>query len=101
MFLQIQKSPMIVEKSSVIVVWILIAFYLTCLLYLPLSGKSIIGWACLSGFIIYGVYNFTNKATLQQYTIKISLLDTLWGTILLTLVCSLTLALISMLNLVF
>ena len=33
----------------------------------------------LSGFIIYGVYNFTNHATLTHYTLRLSVIDTLWG----------------------
>jgi len=34
----------------------------------------------LSGFIVYGVYNFTNYSTLTHYTLKLAVLDTLWGT---------------------
>jgi len=33
----------------------------------------------LSGFILYGVYNFTNHATLKHYTLRLSIIDTLWG----------------------
>lgn len=45
----------------------------------------------LSGFIVYGVYNFTNYATLTHYTIKLSILDTMWGTLALGIVSALLL----------
>ena len=45
----------------------------------------------LSGFIVYGVYNFTNYAVLTHYTLKLALLDTLWGTLALGVVSALLL----------
>ena len=45
----------------------------------------------LSGFIVYGVYNFTNYATLTHYTLKLSILDTMWGTLALGIVSALLL----------
>lgn len=37
------------------------------------------------GLVIYGVYNFTNKATLYKYNNKTAIIDSLWGSILFTL----------------
>lgn len=34
----------------------------------------------LVGFVIYGVFNTTNVALFKDYSLKLALLDTLWGT---------------------
>ena len=34
------------------------------------------------GFITYATYDFTNLATLQNWSLKISIIDTIWGTAL-------------------
>ena len=44
-------------------------------------------WGGGLGFLIYGVFNFTNIAIFKNYNIKIAALDTLWGTILYTIAC--------------
>lgn len=38
------------------------------------------------GFCIYGIYNFTCLSIYQDYDIKVAMIDTLWGTILNTIV---------------
>ena len=38
------------------------------------------------GFVIYGTYDLTNLSTLQAWTIKLTIVDTLWGTFLCGLV---------------
>jgi len=43
-------------------------------------------WGALFGFITYATYDFTNLAVLSQWSLKISIIDTLWGIVL----CSLT-----------
>ena len=37
---------------------------------------------CLIGFIIYSIYNLTNYSTIEKYTLKMTILDTIWGTLL-------------------
>ena len=39
------------------------------------------------GFAVYGVYNLTTKAILHKYPWKVCAMDTLWGTVMFTLVC--------------
>lgn len=34
------------------------------------------------GFVVYAVYDFTNLATLQNYSLKMTLIDVVWGTFL-------------------
>ena len=38
--------------------------------------------AAILGMVIYGVYEFTNLALLKNWSIFISILDTVWGSIL-------------------
>jgi uncharacterized membrane protein len=34
------------------------------------------------GLVIYGVYDFTNYATLKNYSLKLAIVDTLWGAVI-------------------
>jgi uncharacterized membrane protein len=43
-------------------------------------------YGAIFGFILYSVYDLTNFATLQNWTLKLLFIDILWGTLL----CSLT-----------
>ena len=47
--------------------------------------KSLL-YSGLLGLFIYGIYNGTNLATLENYDINVALKDTLWGFILYTIV---------------
>lgn len=42
------------------------------------------------GFVIYGIYNATNLATLKNYSVKVSIVDTLWGSFLTFLISNLS-----------
>lgn len=48
------------------------------------SGEwtSALLYGALFGFFSYGVYDFTNMATLRNWTLQITLADVAWGTIL-------------------
>jgi uncharacterized membrane protein len=46
------------------------------------------------GLVIYGVYNMTTKALLHRYPWKVGIADTLWGTVMFTTVCFLTLVVV-------
>ena len=37
-------------------------------------------WGAAFGFIVYGIYNLSNLATLPQWPLKMSLIDMAWGT---------------------
>lgn len=39
----------------------------------------------LFGLCAYGIYNFTNLATFNNYSLKVAIIDTLWGATLYTL----------------
>lgn len=41
-----------------------------------------IGWGALYGLILYGVYDLTNFAVLEKWTVRMTLADIVWGCIL-------------------
>jgi len=70
-----------------LIAWIFVALALS---YFILSKdgdtKDKILQASLLGLCIYGIYNFTNLATLDIWNMKLVVGDTLWGTFLFGLV---------------
>lgn len=44
--------------------------------------KSCILWGFLYGIIVYGIFDFTNLVLFEDYTLKLSIIDTIWGGIL-------------------
>jgi uncharacterized membrane protein len=82
MFLDIQKK-FIFRVWSGIVVWVLIALFIAIhhcwVVYTAPFDPRILGF--VYGFILYGVYNFTNYATLYKYNPRVLVADTLWGTL--------------------
>lgn len=41
-----------------------------------------LGFGALFGFICYGIYDFTNLAVINNWTLLISIVDLVWGSIL-------------------
>lgn len=82
LFYDLQKK-FIFRVWSGIVVWILIGLFIAIdvcwVIKTTPFDPRILGF--VNGFIIYGVYNFTNYATLYKYNIKVVFTDTLWGTL--------------------
>ncbi len=39
-------------------------------------------WGGLYGLVVYGVYDFTNRATLDKWSLRLTLADTAWGIVL-------------------
>lgn len=77
---------------SAALAWALIPFGLV-LFVLPLAKTplSSLVYGALYGFILYGVYDFTNYATLAHWTIPMLVVDILWGATL----CGISSALIT------
>lgn len=88
MFLQIQQKPLRFRLWSGIIVWFLIALGITFIIrFFCIKNIFYSLWiGLLTGFIIYGVYNFTNYSTFEKYTLKVTIFDTLWGTFLVGIV---------------
>ena len=91
-FKSINKEEFPLRIWSGLIVWFLMAITVsTYLSNVDTTHLNIFLYGMLIGFLIYGIYNFTNYATIKKYTIKTTLIDTLWGTILfgiVTLICS-------------
>lgn len=76
---------------AAILVWIFMGLVATLFLLdvkTRLNNVEVLGYGMLIGFLIYGIYNFTNYATITKYKTKTVLADTLWGTLLFGTVCS-------------
>ena len=55
------------------------------LLLLYQNPTTIVECICIGllyGFVVYSVYNGTNYSTIEKYSLKTAIVDTLWGTIL-------------------
>jgi uncharacterized membrane protein len=45
------------------------------------SVESAAAYGALFGLVVYGVYDFTNLATLRHYPLPLALVDVAWGTV--------------------
>jgi uncharacterized membrane protein len=94
-YLAINKKlyqPIITVKSIRIpyaaISWLIIAISLNYFIFndnMLSKGQKIIK-AVILAFCIYGVYNFTNMATLDIWNLNILIRDTLWGMTLFAIV---------------
>jgi uncharacterized membrane protein len=75
----VQGSPLKFNLFGAIVCYILLIYGLN---YFILREKRSIKDAFLLGIIIYGVYETTNYAILNKWSLKSVAIDTLWGGIL-------------------
>lgn len=53
----------------------------------PLLGESAsmlnaFAWGAVFGLVLYGVYDFTNLAVLEKWTLRVTLADITWGGVL-------------------
>ena len=86
-FYKKEFDKMIKTKFNIpvaMLVYLFLAFGLAYFIILP--GQSLtenIIRGALFGLIVYGVYDFTNYSILKNYSIKLMVVDILWGTFLL------------------
>lgn len=85
--ISVQRVTMTIRILGAIICYALLIFGLY---YFILKDHRSILDATLFGIIIYGVYESTNYATLKNWTLKILLIDTLWGGVLMGLTTYLT-----------
>lgn len=91
MYSSIQKREMKINKVGAVLAYlfILITFIVFVIPAVEKTDKSLS--ACflnggLMGLCIYGIYNFTNMAVFYDYSLAVSIIDTLWGCVLFTVV---------------
>lgn len=80
MFTKIQRKPWSVRGLSALSVWIMMGLFVALQLeYCPTQPR----WLYfVYGFLIYGIYNMTNHAVFHDYNMKVALIDSVWGAIL-------------------
>ncbi len=63
--------------------WMLIIFGIVFFVFnLASNNTEFFLYGAAMGFLIYGIYDTTNLATLKNYSKSFALIDTLWGTLL-------------------
>jgi uncharacterized membrane protein len=75
----IQGSPIQINVVGVILCYILLTFGLY---YFIIQPHKSVKDAFILGIIIYGVFDTTNYALFNKWSIKTLIMDTLWGGIL-------------------
>ena len=82
----VQHAEPVVRIIPAMLIYVLLPA--TVLYFVVLSSKNI-KTAAINGFLlgasVYGVYDLTNLATLKNWTVEMSVIDTLWGAILCSL----------------
>lgn len=70
--------------SAAVIVYLAIALGIVCFV-LPKAQSDIpmtAAWGALFGLVTYAIYDFTNLAILANWSLKIALVDVVWGTVL-------------------
>lgn len=75
----IQGSHLNVRVTSAIAVYVLMSF---ALFYFIIAPKRSVHDAALLGLVIYGVFDLTNYAIFNKYSLIPALLDMAWGSFL-------------------
>lgn len=80
---KIQHSPMKVNTVAMVLAYALMILGL-CVFVVPYMSKqkSMINnviHAGLFGLVVYGIFDFTNMAVLEQWDIKLAIIDIMWG----------------------
>ena len=89
MIFDIQKKKLVINKLYAFVVYLLLALSISIFSIPQIRKREIlkdsIYYGGLLGVIIYGIFDFTNLAVLKKYNLKVGIIDTLWGGLLLCL----------------
>lgn len=86
----VQKSKLILNKTSALVAYLLIAcglLFITNIKEYERKTDLIMNCA-LFGALTYGIYNFTSMAIYKDYPLNVAIMDTVWGGLLSAIVGS-------------
>lgn len=93
----ITGSQITLNYSGVIITYIILFLGLICFVLPNVDNSGVnsiitssFHYGGLFGFVVYGVYSFTNLSIFKQYRLNIAILDTVWGTGLFILTSILT-----------
>ena len=97
-FNRINNGPM--ETNKVTIISAIICYFLLAIgtyyfvvkpgLEKNSSNIDIFLRGMLAGLVTYGIYNTTNKITINKFGVRESIIDTLWGTVLTGIVASIS-----------
>ena len=85
LMLKVQGSKLEFKLVPAIVVYISLVASWVYFIYPTLSKKTLLQScidAAVLGFVIYSVYDFTNLATIKDWRLDLSIMDSIWGAIL-------------------
>lgn len=84
--LSIVDGNLVINGLAAVGAYILLALAPFIFIFPYANKETPVKWyaiqGALMGLVIYGVYNFTNKAILLQYGWPLTLIDTLWGMVI-------------------
>lgn len=92
---KIQGTPLKMRLPGAILCYILLIFGIN---YFIIQNKKSLKEAFLLGFVIYGVYEFTNYAIINNWELWAVITDTIWGGILFSLTTYFTYKLSKLVN---
>jgi uncharacterized membrane protein len=82
-FAAIQGQPMTIRWIPAAIVYVLMIAATWYLAVEPSAGwQEAAGRGAVLGAAMYGVYDFTNYATLTKYPLSFAITDMIWGTVL-------------------
>lgn len=85
---RVQHRPLVVRWDMALIVY---GFLITALVVFAMPLYRLAWWyPFLLGIVTYGVFNFTNKVMFGDYDLATSVIDTLWGGVILLATCALT-----------
>lgn len=94
-FYRSQIGETLRDRPNMLAAGLFYLFYIAGIVYfavLPGLHKDSLAVACLNGallgLIAYGTYDMTNLATLKNWSLSVSIVDMLWGTVLTALSAS-------------
>ena len=93
--LNVQGSPLVLNIHGALVSYF---FLILGLYYFIIQENRPIHDSFLLGLIIYGIYDATNYATITNWDLKTSIIDTLWGGTLYGLTTFLTYRIVDAIN---
>ena len=91
----VQKSPMTVNYLGAAFTYILL--FIGLYYFIIKNHRSVID-AFLLGVFVYGVYDFTNLATLREWSVELAAIDMIWGGVLFSLTTFVTYKLLAIIK---
>lgn len=88
-FYKSQIGPLLLDKPNLVAAILFYLIYVLGIVVFALSPaldgnswKMALGLGALFGFVAYATYDLTNLSTLKGFTVKLVIVDMVWGTVL-------------------